>query len=52
MKKDPEGFVFDFTTVELLTSAGIQVLITTMRMLAAQQQASPDYEVVDPCISS
>ncbi len=33
VKKDPEGFVFDFTNVELLTSAGIQVLITTMRML-------------------
>ena len=33
VKKDPDGFVFDFTAVELLTSAGIQVLITTMRML-------------------
>lgn len=33
VKKNPEGFVFDFTGVDLLTSDGIQVLITTMRML-------------------
>ena len=33
VRKKPDGFVFDFTGVDLLTSDGIQVLITTMRML-------------------
>jgi anti-anti-sigma factor len=33
VQKKPDGFVFDFTGVDLLTSDGIQVLITTMRML-------------------
>jgi anti-sigma B factor antagonist len=33
VQKKPTGFVFDFSGVDLLASAGMQVLITTMRML-------------------
>ncbi len=33
VQKKPTGFVFDFTDVDLLASAGMQVLVTTMRML-------------------
>lgn len=33
VQKKPEGLIFDFTDVTLLASAGMQVLITTMRML-------------------
>jgi anti-sigma B factor antagonist len=36
VRKRPGGFVFDFTAVDLLTSEGIQVLITTRRMLGPE----------------
>lgn len=36
VQQKPEGFVFDFSDVDLLGSAGMQVLVTTMRMLGPE----------------
>lgn len=33
VQKKPAGFVFDFSEVDLVASAGMQVLVTTLRML-------------------
>ncbi len=33
VQKKPAGFVFDFSEVDLVASAGMQVLVTTLRLL-------------------